>query len=98
VKKAQRLIRRFENFEEKSRKLSEIKNKLEGFIYHIREIHDVEDFKRFSTADEREELVSKSALHAQFLDGDEAYTAQFEDFNKRYTQLTNLYIQFSIVE
>jgi hypothetical protein len=90
VKQSQRLIRRFEQFEEKQRKLSEIKNKLEAFIYHIREIHDNEEFKRFSTAEEREEIVAKAESHASYLDGDDSFGAPFEDFNKRYVQLSNL--------
>lgn len=97
VKQSQRLIRRFEQFEEKQRKLSEIKNKLESFIYHIREVKDNEEFKTFSTSEEREELVTKAENHASYLDGDDSFGAPFEEFNKRFIQLSNLYQLFMII-
>lgn len=92
VKDTQRLIRHFESFEEKSRKLSQSKNQLEGFIYRIRDTQDAEEFKLASTAEEREELIAKADLHSLYLESDEAVSALYEDFHKRYTQLVNLYV------
>jgi hypoxia up-regulated 1 len=44
INKSKALLKRFDFNEEKSKNLSEIKNKLESFIYYIRDIKDNPDF------------------------------------------------------
>ncbi|CAK65920.1 unnamed protein product (macronuclear) [Paramecium tetraurelia] len=87
---SKKIIKQFETAEENSRKLSEIKNKLESLIYTVREVKDAEYFQKASTETERTEILKTIEEHAEYLDSDEAWTADFEKFNTKYTQLNNL--------
>ncbi|CAD8142674.1 unnamed protein product [Paramecium pentaurelia] len=87
---SKKIIKQFETAEENSRKLSEIKNKLESLIYTVREVKDAEYFQKASTETERTEILKTVEEHAEYLDSDEAWTADFEKFNTKFTQLNNL--------
>ncbi|CAK73410.1 unnamed protein product (macronuclear) [Paramecium tetraurelia] len=87
---SKKIIKQFETAEENSRKLSEIKNKLESLIYTVREVKDAEYFQKASTETERAEILKTIEEHSEYLDSDEAWTADFEKFNTKFTQLNNL--------
>lgn len=67
-----------------------MKNKLESFVYTIRENVEHKDFIKFSLEEERNELLTKANEHHEYLESDAAYSAVYEDFNKKLTQLKNL--------
>jgi hypoxia up-regulated 1 len=96
VKSAQRQERRFDQFEERSRKLSEVKNKLEALVYKVREIQDSKEYITASTEEERELILKTANEHGEYLESDEAYVAKFKDFNMKLTQLQNLYLNIYI--
>lgn len=43
-----------------------------------------------SVENERSEILMKANDHAEYLESDEAVTGVYEDFNKRFIQLSNL--------
>ncbi|CAD8067693.1 unnamed protein product [Paramecium sonneborni] len=87
---SKKIIKQFETAEENSRKLSEIKNKLESLIYTVREVKDAEYFQKASTETERTEILKTIEEHAEYLDSEDAWTADFDKFNTKFTQLNNL--------
>jgi hypoxia up-regulated 1 len=84
------VLRQFDSYEEKQRKLSEVKNKLESLVYMIREIVEQKEFMKFSVEEERNELLTKANEHHEYLESDAAFEGIFEDFNKKLIQLRNL--------
>lgn len=96
LRRSKEKLRLFDISEQKQFNLSEIKNKLEGFIYHIREIKDLKDFHLFSKEEEREKLVAAAEEHAKFIDNLEG-PAKFKEFKTRYDELieimTPLYVR-----
>ena len=67
-----------------------MKNKLESFVYTIRENFEHQDFITFSLEEERNELLAKANEHHEYLESDAAFSAVYDDFNKKLTQLKNL--------
>lgn len=84
------ILKKIEEKEEKERKLSEVKNSLESLIYSTQENLEVETFQKFSTAGEREVITTTVSKHYAYLDSEEAWSADFDAFNSKYTELSNM--------
>ena len=56
MKNSSKKLKKFDKLEESKKKLAEAKNRLEAFIYKTKEYLDDEEFKKFSSAEEKADL------------------------------------------
>lgn len=75
--------------DEERKKLEEIKNKVESYIYHIKNklIDDEDDINRVTTEEQREE-VSKLATDAEDWMYEDGYDADYATYADKYAELS----------
>lgn len=90
IEESKKMMVKFEEIEEATRKLSEVKNKLESYIYMLRDAKDSQSFIKASVESERDAIFKLSEEYHEYLESDDAYTATFDTFNGKLTTLESL--------
>ncbi|KRX01822.1 hypothetical protein PPERSA_00532 [Pseudocohnilembus persalinus] len=86
-KKSQRLIKRFDSYEERQRNLSDIKNKFEAFIYQSRDLVEDENFIKFAQQHELANLTELYQQNYSWLDSDEAFNGNYTIFSEKLQEM-----------
>ena len=85
------ILKLFKENEEEKKKVMESKNKLEGLIYIINEQTGEEGeksgWKKFATDEELEDLKKEATDQDDWFFSDEAMTATYLDFDKKYNDI-----------